>query len=184
MEAGTVYHYTLPDAEATWTLLGSERGVCGLLYNEDQLGEARAWLEKMRPGAQLRADRGPFEAFGAADRLRRYFAGERVGFEDIPMDLMGTPFQREVWAALANIPYGEVWTYGRLAEEIGRPTATRAVGAANGRNPLPVILPCHRVVGANGTLTGYRGGLAVKKRLLALEGIDHVEDRGHERFRF
>jgi methylated-DNA-[protein]-cysteine S-methyltransferase len=180
----TMYYYTLPDAESTWTLFASELGVCGLLFDEEQLGEARAWLEKHRPGARWQADRAPFEAFGATDRLTRYFAGERIGFEDVPMDLIGTPFQREVWSTLSRIPYGEVWTYRRLAEEIGRPKATRAVGAANGRNPLPVLLPCHRVVGADGTLTGYRGGLAAKKRLLAIEGIEHVEDRGHERFRF
>ncbi len=184
MTTTTIYHYTLPDAEATWTLLATERGICGLLYNEEQLPEARAWLEKHRPGSRWRADRVPFETFGATDRLMRYFGGERVGFEDIPMELLGTPFQREVWSALSRIPYGEVWTYGRLAEELGRSKATRAVGAANGRNPLPVLLPCHRVVGANGTLTGYRGGLTMKKRLLALEGIEHVDDRGHERFRF
>jgi len=184
MSGTTIYHYTVPDLEASWTLLASARGVCGLLYREDQLPEARERLGKQAPGYRLAEDRAPFEAFGALDRLHRYFAGEAVGFEDIPMDLWGTPFQREVWTALARIPYGEVWTYGRLAEELGRPKATRAVGAANGRNPLPVLLPCHRVVGADGTLTGYRGGLSIKRKLLALEGVEHVENRGHERFRF
>ncbi|HZG57919.1 methylated-DNA--[protein]-cysteine S-methyltransferase [Paenibacillus sp.] len=180
-----IYYYTLPDEASSWTLLGSGNGVCALLYREEQLVEARGWLDAVAPhGYALRADRAPFEAFGVVERLRRYFAGERVGFEGIPLDIRGTAFQREVWTALADIPYGETRTYGEVASAIGRPRATRAVGAANGRNPLPVLLPCHRVVGADGTMTGYRGGLAMKKRLLAIEGIGGVAERGHARFRF
>ena len=88
---------------------------------------------------------------------------------DLPLALHGTPFQRRVWAALCTIPYGETLSYGQLAERLGVPTAARAVGLANGRNPVGIIVPCHRVVGANGSLTGYGGGLDRKRRLLAFE---------------
>jgi methylated-DNA-[protein]-cysteine S-methyltransferase len=103
-----------------------------------------------------------------ARQLAEYFAGERRIF-DLRLAPRGTSFQRLVWAALAEIPYGETRSYGDLARRIGRPAASRAVGAANGRNPLPIVLPCHRVVGTDGSLTGFGGGLAVKRALLALE---------------
>ncbi len=102
-------------------------------------------------------------------QLDEYFAGQRRAF-DLPLAPQGTPFQREVWFALAGIPYGQTMSYAQLAAKLGRPTASRAVGAANGRNPLGIILPCHRVVGANGTLTGFSGGLEAKRFLLELEG--------------
>lgn len=104
-----------------------------------------------------------------AAQLEEYFAHDRTEF-DIPVRTEGTDFQESVWAVLRTIPYGETWTYGRLAQEIGTPTASRAVGLANGRNPVSIIVPCHRVVGANGRLTGYGGGLANKELLLHLEG--------------
>jgi methylated-DNA-[protein]-cysteine S-methyltransferase len=105
----------------------------------------------------------------AADQLREYFAGERIEF-DLPLRPDGTSFQRRVWATLAEIPYGETWSYGELARRIGSPTAFRAVGAANGQNPLPIVLPCHRVIGADGSLTGFGGGLHLKRFLLEHEG--------------
>ena len=105
----------------------------------------------------------------AADQLREYFAGRRQRF-DLPLAPAGTPFQRSVWAALQDIPLGEVRSYRDIAIAIGRPAAVRAVGAANGRNPLPLVVPCHRVVGSDGSLTGFAGGLAIKRRLLELEG--------------
>ena len=102
--------------------------------------------------------------------MQRYFAGERMQFT-CPLDLRGTPFQLLVWEQLCRIPYGETCTYGEIALAIGRPTASRAVGAANGANPIPVIVPCHRVIGSDGSLTGYAGGLANKSWLLSLEGV-------------
>jgi methylated-DNA-[protein]-cysteine S-methyltransferase len=108
-------------------------------------------------------------AFTAAiAQLRDYFSGKRTSF-DLDLAPIGTEFQREVWKALAAIPYGETMTYGDIAKAIGRPSAVRAVGAANGRNPLSIVVPCHRVIGSDGTLTGYAGGLENKKTLLALE---------------
>lgn len=101
-------------------------------------------------------------------QLLQYLNGQRQHF-DLALAPVGTDFQRTVWQALARIPFAATWSYRQLATEIGRPTATRAVGAANSRNPLPIILPCHRVVGSNGGLTGFAGGLEVKQALLALE---------------
>lgn len=103
-----------------------------------------------------------------ARQLDEYFAGDRRDF-DLPLDLVGTDFQREAWLALADVPYGETTSYGEQAERIGRPGAFRAVGAANGKNPVPIVLPCHRIVGADGSLTGFAGGLALKEQLLGLE---------------
>jgi len=102
------------------------------------------------------------------EQLTAYFSRDLKEF-DLPLAVTGTPFQEQVWAALRTIPYGETWTYRELAEAIGRPTAVRAVGLANGRNPVSIVVPCHRVVGADGSRTGYGGGLAAKEWLLDLE---------------
>ena len=104
----------------------------------------------------------------AVEQLEEYFAGERREF-DLDLDLVGTTFQRRVWETLLTIPYGETSSYGQIAEQIGSPGASRAVGLANGRNPIGIIVPCHRVIGANGSLTGYGGGLERKRILLELE---------------
>jgi methylated-DNA-[protein]-cysteine S-methyltransferase len=101
-------------------------------------------------------------------QLSAYFAGELETF-DLPLAPQGTPFQQKVWDELLNIPYGETISYGELAKRIGNPNASRAVGLANGSNPIPIIIPCHRVIGSNGKLTGYGGGLPIKEKLLALE---------------
>jgi methylated-DNA-[protein]-cysteine S-methyltransferase len=103
-----------------------------------------------------------------ADQLGEYFAGERRTF-DVPLEAKGTPFQRLVWDALVEIPFGALRSYGDVAKAIGRPAASRAVGAANGRNPIAIIVPCHRVIGSTGQLTGYGGGLPTKKWLLEHE---------------
>ncbi|KAB7770123.1 methylated-DNA--[protein]-cysteine S-methyltransferase [Xanthomonas maliensis] len=105
----------------------------------------------------------------ARTQLLDYLHGGRRQF-DLPLAPLGTPFQLQVWQSLAQIPFGQTWSYVQLARAVGRPGASRAVGAANGRNPLPIVLPCHRVIGANGALTGFGGGLPTKQALLALEG--------------
>jgi methylated-DNA-[protein]-cysteine S-methyltransferase len=105
----------------------------------------------------------------SATQLKEYFAGKRHSF-DLPLAAAGTDFQRSVWAALAAIPYGELRSYRDIAQSIAKPKAVRAVGAANGRNPLPIVVPCHRVIGADGSLTGFAGGLQAKTYLLELEG--------------
>ena len=105
----------------------------------------------------------------AAQQLDEYFDGKRTSF-DLPLDLRGTPFQVAAWRALGDIPYGSTRSYGEQASLIGRPKAVRAVGQANGRNPVPIVLPCHRVIGANGSLVGFGGGLDLKSQLLEHEG--------------
>jgi methylated-DNA-[protein]-cysteine S-methyltransferase len=119
-----------------------------------------------QPKASWRNDRAPLnEAIG---QLRAYFAGELEKF-DLPLAPEGTPFQLGVWRRLCDIPYGETISYGELAGRIGNPKASRAVGLANGANPISIVIPCHRVIGSNGKLTGYGGGLPLKEKLLALE---------------
>jgi methylated-DNA-[protein]-cysteine S-methyltransferase len=109
----------------------------------------------------------------AAAQLGEYFEGTRRSF-DLPFELSGTPFQCDVWRSLAEIPYGETISYAELAAMVGRPGAFRAVGQANGANPLPIVLPCHRVVASGGGIGGYGGGLVLKRRLLALEGVHDI----------
>ena len=135
----------------------------------------RLWLATADGGLGSIAFHGPPGATSgdallrdAEEQLSAYFAGELRRF-DLPLSPRGTEFQRRVWDAVAAVPYGTTTTYSRLAAAIGSPRATRAVGAANGRNPLPIVVPCHRVIGASGALTGYGGGLNVKRALLALE---------------
>lgn len=120
-----------------------------------------------RPEADwIESERGPVAQ--AARQLREYFAGKRTEF-DLPLAPRGTDFQRGVWKRLQEIPYGQTISYGELARRVGNPKASRAVGAANGSNPIPIVIPCHRVIGANGRLTGFGGGLPTKETLLALE---------------
>ena len=118
------------------------------------------------PRGEWVAERAPFES--VLNQLSEYFAGQRRSF-DLALAPEGTGFQRAVWRALLDIPYGETLSYGELACRIGNPRASRAVGLANGANPLPIVVPCHRVIGADGSLTGFGGGLAIKQRLLRLE---------------
>lgn len=120
----------------------------------------------LRIGADWRRDAAPFADLKR--QLDAYFARRRQSF-DVPLHPAGTPFQMRVWAALREIPYGRAVSYQWVADRIGAPAAVRAVGAANGRNPISIIIPCHRVIGKNGSLTGYGGGLALKRRLLRLE---------------
>ncbi len=139
-------------------LTGDDQGLTLISLPEDRY--------MREPAPDWRADKGPFDA--ALDQLDAYFAGARTVF-DLALAPRGTPFQHAVWDALRAIPYGETRSYGDIAGAIGRPTASRAVGAANGRNPLPIVVPCHRVIGATGKLTGFGGGLETKAALLALE---------------
>jgi methylated-DNA-[protein]-cysteine S-methyltransferase len=127
------------------------------------------WLPNERRHARNDADDVPPVLKETMSQLDEYFAGERTDF-DVRMELDGTDFQREVWTELTRIPYGETISYGELARRVGRPSAPRAVGQANGRNPIPVIVPCHRVLASNG-IGGYGGGLKVKRALLAVEGV-------------
>lgn len=121
---------------------------------------------RARPDPAWKEDAAPLAK--TVSQLRSYFEGEREEF-DLPLAPEGTAFQQEVWRRLCEIPYGETISYGELARRIGNPQASRAVGLANGSNPIPIVIPCHRVIGSNGKLTGYGGGLPIKEKLLALE---------------
>ncbi|WP_447041183.1 methylated-DNA--[protein]-cysteine S-methyltransferase [Streptomyces sp. DSM 118878] len=155
--------------ERVHTLMDSPYGTLTLVATDGVLSGLYMTDQRHRPAQETFGDRdeGPFGE--AISQLEAYFAEELTEF-DLELRLDGTPFQRTVWDELVRIPYGETRTYGELAEILGRPGASRAVGLANGKNPISVIVPCHRVVGANGSLTGYGGGLDRKQRLLAFEG--------------
>ena len=159
----------------TFTLLPSPVGVLTLVARGDALA-AVLWenerANRVRLGELERDDQQPILRL-AARQLGEYFAGERQGFE-LPLDFLGSDFQRQVWTALLTIPFGQTRSYSDIARQIGNPSAVRAVGAANGRNPISIIAPCHRVIGASGHLTGFAGGLEAKQYLLALEGRESL----------
>lgn len=142
------------------TLVASDDALVAILWENDAPGRVRL------PALTEQRDHPVLAE--TARQLTGYFAGERRSF-DLPLAFRGTPFQQRVWAALLAIPFGETRSYADIARAIGAPTATRAVGAANGRNPISIVAPCHRVVGANGALTGFAGGLAAKRYLLTHE---------------
>lgn len=154
----TIYYDDMP----------SPVGRLRLVADGDSLRQV--WFERERHPKAMGADwvRNSDAVAFAREQLEEYFAGTRQVF-DLPLRPLGTPFQCEVWQALAHIPYASTISYGQLAQRIGQPLAVRAVGAANGRNPLPIILPCHRVIGTNGSLTGFGGGLPTKRWLLTME---------------
>jgi len=150
----------------TYLTVGSPIGPLTLLADDGAL--TGVGMDAPVPDRTWRMDRGAVAA--AAEQLDAYFAGDLRCF-DLTLRPTGTTFQRAVWEQLRQIPYGEVVAYGEIARRLGRPSASRAVGAANGRNPLAVVVPCHRVIGADGSLTGYGGGLWRKRWLLAHEGM-------------
>ena len=154
-----MYYDVMEDTLAgNLTLVGDENGLC---FIDFQQGKTPLTISD-----EWRHDR---KFFGPVrDQLNAYFSKKLKTF-DLKLALLGTPFQLKVWKCLAEIPYGELTTYSAIAKKIGNPKAVRAVGGANARNPLPIVLPCHRVIGSNGTLTGFGGGLDVKEKLIALE---------------
>lgn len=143
-------------------LVASDKGLAAILWGNDA-------PDRVRLPACVEAPEHPMLVQAAA-QIGEYFSGQRTSF-DVPLDFHGTDFQKSVWAALLRIPFGETRSYAEIAREVGRPTAFRAVGAANGKNPISIIAPCHRVIGTNGTLTGFAGGLEAKALLLKLEGV-------------
>ncbi|MDO5359012.1 MAG: methylated-DNA--[protein]-cysteine S-methyltransferase [Slackia faecicanis] len=146
--------YAMPPGRLT--IVASDRGIARIAFGDIPVDTPR------RPSALTNT---------AATQLQEYFAGKRTAF-DVPVDLQGTPFQLEVWNALRSIPYGQTLTYADIAEAIGKPRAFRAVGMANNKNPVPIIVPCHRVIGTGGKLMGYAAGPKIKRYLLELEGVD------------
>lgn len=162
---------TIMSGHRTHTVVDSPYGPLTLVATDGALSGLYMDLQRHRPDEETFGEReepgtDPFAV--VAEQLTAYFAGELTDF-DLPLNLQGTPFQRRVWEALQEIPYGETVSYGQLAVEIGNPSASRAVGLANGKNPVGIIVPCHRVVGSTGNLTGYGGGIDRKRRLLDFE---------------
>jgi methylated-DNA-[protein]-cysteine S-methyltransferase len=151
----------------TLTLVATDDGLAAILWENERPNRVRLHLE---------AEANDHPVLVETERqLREYFSGHRRQFA-LTLDPSGTPFQRRVWNALLTIPFGETRSYAQIARQIGTPRATRAVGAANGRNPLSIVAPCHRVLGSSGALTGFAGGLDVKAQLLALESAAPLHD--------
>ena len=155
------FYKTMKSPVGLLKLIAGERGLAAILWENDT--PARV---KVQTDCQ---DNIHAVLVEAEKQLGEYFAGRRTGFS-LPLDLHGTEFQKRVWQALLTIPFGETRSYGELARQIGQPTASRAVGAANGKNPISIVVPCHRIIGSSGKLTGFAGGLEVKEFLLNLEG--------------
>jgi len=156
-----MYAYkTMPSPVGELKLIASDKGLAAILWENDDPGRVRLGMatEDSKHPVLLESER----------QLKDYFADRRTVF-DLPLDFTGTDFQKKVWRALLTIPFGETRSYSQIARQIGSPKAVRAVGAANGKNPLSIVAPCHRVIGANGKLTGFAGGLEAKACLLDLE---------------
>lgn len=156
-ESGLKYH-EMPSPVGDLLLAGNSAAL--------HLVHFQGGVRPVEPALEWERDARPFK--DVMRQLDAYFAGTLTRF-DLPLAPRGTEFQLRVWRALLTIPYGETWSYGELARRIRHPDAQRAVGAANGQNPIPIIIPCHRVIGANGSLTGFGGGLPIKRKLLELE---------------
>jgi methylated-DNA-[protein]-cysteine S-methyltransferase len=155
------YAFTIvPSPVGALTLIASDAGLAAILWENDDPDRVR-----LGPVAE---DRDHPVLMETERQLGEYFAGARQAF-DLPLDFRGTGFQKQVWAQLLKIPFGETRSYADIARAIDRPTAFRAVGAANGRNPISIVAPCHRVIGTNGALTGFAGGIEAKRRLLEIE---------------
>ncbi len=147
----------LPSPVGDLTMVASDIGIAALLWEGDDPRRVRIDRGEQAPDHPLLLE--------ASRQLRAYFSGRLTRF-DLPLDFIGTDFQKKIWSALLQIPFGEVRSYGAIAAAIGSPSASRAVGAANGRNPISIIAPCHRVIGGTGALTGFAGGLEAKRYLL------------------
>ncbi len=160
----TLHATTTPSPVGELRIIASDRGIRAILWPVERPGrvELGEVVEVQPTDHQILAD--------TVEQLEEYFAGERTAF-DLPLDPAGTDFQRDVWAGLSAIPFGQTRSYGELADELEHPGAARAVGAATGRNPISIVVPCHRLVGSTGALTGFAGGLDAKRWLLTREGV-------------
>jgi len=154
------YFKTVSSPVGTLKLVASDKGLAAVLWENEDPKRLRLGEAEERPDHPVLVE--------AERQLGAYFAGELTRF-DIALDLVGTEFQKKVWAALLEIPFGETRSYGQIAAQLGKPATARAVGAANGRNPISIIAPCHRLIGSDGSLTGFAGGLGSKRYLLDLE---------------
>jgi O-6-methylguanine DNA methyltransferase len=163
----SLYYATMDSPFGPLVLVATPTGLCRVALPGEGRAALEEWLARWIGPEPL--EENPAALAAAVAQLREYFSRLRREF-DLPLDLRGTPFQQQVWEELRKVPYGQTVSYGELARRVGRPAAARAVGQAVGANPVPIIIPCHRVVGADGSLVGYGGGLEVKSALLRLEG--------------
>lgn len=147
-------------------IAATNKGLCFVGSLSGSKEEIEQWLKKQLPNAELKEDKNKLSVY--FNQFKEYFSGKRQSFY-LPLDLYGTKFQKSVWTELQKIPFGETSTYSDIAEKINKPSAFRAVGSAIGANPVMIVIPCHRVIGKSGKLTGFRGGLLMKQKLLALE---------------
>lgn len=154
------------DKNGTIYVAATDKGLCYVGSLNEGINELKNWIDKKRSGATLIKNDEKIHPYMI--KLEEYLKGKRRNF-DIPIDVKGTPFQETIWNELQRIPYGETVSYSDIANNIGTPTAARAVGTAIGANPVLIVVPCHRVVAKNGNLTGFRGGLPMKEKLLILE---------------
>lgn len=153
-------HLIMKSPVGKLTLVASESGICAVLWEKEKQGRVKIDLGELNPKNKILQE--------AKRQLEEYFKGKRSSF-DLPLDLIGTDFQKKVWKALSKIPFGQTHSYLDIAKKLKNKNASRAVGMANGKNPISIIVPCHRVIGNSGKLTGYAGGLEAKKILLDLE---------------
>lgn len=171
LEPTAVYWEKLQHGQWTLHLAATDSGLCCITLPNETLDTLQQWVSKHVPRAEMIQERTKLHPY--IEQINEYLCGSRTSFA-VPLDLRGTPFQIGVWRTLLAIPFGATRNYSEIATNMGRPTAVRAVGAANGANPIPIIVPCHRVVGKDGTLTGYRGGMQMKAELLRLEAQHRV----------
>ncbi|MBP3040963.1 methylated-DNA--[protein]-cysteine S-methyltransferase [Bacillaceae bacterium Marseille-Q3522] len=162
-------------------LAATKRGICRITWPHESFETLETWIRKRMPNAKWSEDDEQLSSY--VRQLEEYFQGNRKAFT-LPLDLQGTVFQTKVWNALLKIPFGNTQSYMDIAAASGNPKAVRAAGTAIGANPVPIIVPCHRVIGKNAALTGFRGGLNVKETLLQLEGFYDYRKKGHARFQF
>ncbi|WDL98541.1 methylated-DNA--[protein]-cysteine S-methyltransferase [Alicyclobacillus sp. ALC3] len=170
-----VYWDTLQHGDWTLHFAATDTGLCCISLPNETLDTLRQWLTRHVSGANPIHDPEGLRPY--VEQVAEYLEGRRTEFS-LPLDLRGTPFQVSVWRTLLTIPFGDTRSYSQIAEGIGQPSAVRAVGAANGANPIPIVIPCHRVIGKSGKLTGYRGGVEMKAELLGLEGLMSARDWG------
>lgn len=162
-------------------IAATDKGLCRILWPNESFEKLRQWVNQRIPNATLIQDEQKMIPY--QEQLQAYFRGERQNF-DVPLDLYGTPFQVKTWNAINQITFGDTKSYGDIATAIGNPKAVRAVGTATGTNPIPIMIPCHRVIGKNKTLTGFGGGFSIKKKLLHLEGYTNYIDKGHAKYQY
>ena len=168
----TYFYKAMKSPVGELKLVASDKGLAAILWEKDNPRRVRL--------APVSEDKKHPVLLETERQLNDYFSGKRKSFS-LKLDFKGTEFQKTVWAALLTIPFGETRSYGQIAKQINKPKAVRAVGAANGKNPISIIAPCHRVIGSTGKLTGFAGGLEAKARLLALEGKKDIQQTRHGR---